>query len=309
MRSDKQKPLKTVEAFEKDIYLQLAFLKHAKFQKPLTESMQKKTVFCGSGDSLAAAMLAEVFSDYRIRALDPLDVVKNKKLLKGKRAYFVSVSGNTISTVRAANLANHSAAITRNQSSRLAKACAGMIKLAYEDSGILTCGSVGFFASMMTCMSLARKTRINARNLFLAAKTQSKKITLRNNVYVLGNQYTYPLAMYAVAKMYEALGANAHYEKIEQFSHMGLFSARRGDTVIIFEEKNMHIEKLARHLKNLGIHTHNPHIGSKSKTDHAVFYTFVSQFVALYNAKRKHLSDCYFVTSKKIRNASSNMIY
>ena len=44
--------------------------------------------------------------------------------------------------------------------------------------------------------------------------------------------------MYCAAKFYEILGYDAHYSRIEQFSHMELFSAKKGDTVIIFEEKN-----------------------------------------------------------------------
>ena len=302
--------MKTVEAFERDINLQLAFLKNIKLQKPLPEPVQKKTIFCGTGDSLASAMLAEVFSDYRARALDPLDVIKNKKLLKDKRAYFISISGNTISNIRAARLAKNPLAITRKESSRLAKICKNVITLDYEDSGVLTCGSIGFVASMMSCVSLVRKIRVkNARSLFEAAKNQSEKIKPKNKVYVLGNQHTYPLSMYAAAKMYETLGTDAHYERIEQFSHMGLFSARRGDTVVIFEKKNRHVAQLARHLKKLGLRVYTPSIGSKSKTDQMLFYTFVSQFIALNNAKRKHISDCHFVTSKKFRNASSQMIY
>ncbi len=302
--------MKTVEAFERDVHLQLEFLKNIKLQKPLAEPIQKRTVFCGTGDSLASAMLAETFSDYVAKALDPLDATKNKNLLRGKRAYFVSISGNTISNIRAARFAKDSVAITRNDSSRLAKACKGIIKLDYEDSGVLSCGSIGFVASMVTCISLVKRTKIkNAKRLFAAAKTQSKKIALRNKVYVLGNQHTYPLAMYAAAKMYEALGTDAHYERIEQFSHTGLFSARTGDTVIIFEEKSPHVARLARHLKKLGLCVYTPTIGSKSKLDQVIFYAFVSQFAALYDAKRRHLSECHFVKSKKTRNASSQMIY
>lgn len=301
--------MKSIEAFERDIYLQPVFLKNIKLQKPLAESIQKRTVFCGTGDSLASAMLAEAFSDYVVRALDPLDAIKNKNLLRGKRAYFVSISGNTISNVRAARFAMDSVAITRNDSSRLAKTCKGIIKLDYVDSNVLSCGSIGFVASMLTCVSLVRKIRMrNTKRLFDTAKTQSKKIALKNKVYVLGGQHTYPLAMYAAAKMYETLGTDAHYERIEQFSHMGLFSARCGDTVMIFEE-SPYVQRLTRHLKRLGLYVYTPSVGSKNKLDQVLFYVFVSQFVALYNAKRKRLSDCHFVTSKKIRNASSKMIY
>lgn len=302
-------PLNTIEAFEQDIYLQLDLLDRIKLQKPLTEDLQKKTIFCGSGDSLASAMLAESFSDYATKAVDPLDLIKNKKILKGKKAYFVSISGNTISNIKAARLSEDSVAITRNRTSRLAKTCKNVIRLDYEDAKILTSGSIGFVASMLTCVSLVQRFEIkNAKNLFSTAKAQSK-ILLKNKVYIIGNQYTYPIAMYAAAKLYEILGMDAHYERIEQFSHMGVFSARRGDAVMIFEEKNQHNKHLASQLKKLGLVVYNPSIHSNNKIDHVLFYTFVSQFLALHNAKKKHLSDCSFITNKKIRNASSSMIY
>lgn len=301
--------LNTIEAFEKDIYLQLDLLDKIKLQKPLAEDLQKMTIFCGSGDSLASAMLAESFSNHIVKAMDPLDLIKNKKILKGKKAYFVSISGNTISNIKAARISEDSVAITRNRTSRLAKTCKNVIALDYEDSKILTSGSIGFTASMLACVSLVRRFGIkNAKNLFSAAKTQSK-ILLKNKVYIIGNQHTYPIAMYAAAKLYEILGMDAHYERIEQFSHMGLFSARRGDAVIIFEEKNQHNKHLTLQLKKLGLDIHTTSIHSNNKIDHILFYTFVSQFLALYNAKKKHLSDCSFITNKKIRNASSSMIY
>ncbi|MGQ0772372.1 MAG: SIS domain-containing protein [Nitrososphaerota archaeon] len=301
--------LNTIEAFEQDIYLQLDLVDKIKLQKPLAESLQKTAIFCGSGDSLASAMLAESFSDYTVKAVDPLDLIKNKKILQGKKAYFVSISGNTVSNIKAARISKDSVAITRNHTSRLAKACKKVITLYYEDSKVLTSGSIGFVTSMLTCVSLVQRFGMkNAKNLFSAAKAQSK-ILLKNKVYIIGNQHTYPVAMYAAAKLYEVLGMDAHYERIEQFSHMGIFSARRGDTVIIFEGKNQHNKHLASQLKKLGLDVHVPSIHSKNKIEQVLFYTFVSQFLALYNAKKKHLSDCSFITNKKIRNASSSMIY
>jgi hypothetical protein len=90
---------------------------------------------------------------------------------------------------------------------------------------------------------------------------------------------------------------------------MGLFSAKKGDTVVIFEGKNKHTSRLQRHLKSLGISVYAPSVGLRSKTDQVIFYAFVSQLIALYNAKSRGLTECHFVTSEKTRNASSDMIY
>jgi len=302
--------MNTIEAYEKDIELQVGFLQKLKLQKPLGSQQQGMLIFCGTGDSLASAMLAESFSNYRARALDPLDIIKNKKLVQGKFVYFVSVSGNTISNIRASRLTKNSIAITKNTDSPLAKSCSRIIPLGYQDSNILTSGSIGFLASMLACVSQVVSFRIkNAKKLFIEAQNQACKISLKNKIYVIGNQYTYPLAMYAAAKLYEVLGLDAHYERIEQFSHTGLFSAKKGDTVIIFEKANQHNKQLGAQLKKLNLFVYSPSIESADKISQILFYTFVAQFLALYDAKRKHIEDCHFITEKKFRNASSTMIY
>lgn len=296
----------TIDAFAVDIGLQLEFLDGFKPQKP---RIPEKMVFCGSGDSLCAGMLAEAFSDYRCKAVDPLEVLNNKKIIRGRDAYFVSISGNTISNVRASRLGKNTVAITRNAQSRLAKSCKNIIPLDYSDSQVLTSGSIGFLSSVLTCVSLVCGFRIkNARSLFRTAKAQSRRIIPRNTVYFLGNQYTYPAAMYAAAKLSEVLGMDSHYERIEQFLHMGLFSAKKGDAVVIFADATPHTKRLVSHLKKLGLHVYNPSI-STNKIGLVLFYTFVSQFIALNAARKKRIKDCYFVTQKKLRDASSDMIY
>ena len=299
--------MRTIPAFERDIMSQLDFLSTFKPQKPIDP---KTALFCGSGDSLVSSMMAECFSDYDACAIDPLFLVKNKNISKNKHVYFVSISGNTISNIKASETTTKSTVITKNPASRLAKICNEMIKLDYNDSKIVTAGSISFLASMLTCVSLVFRFRIkNPKKLFLSAQTQAKKTPLNNKIYFLGNQYTYPLAMYAAAKLHEVLGLDAHYERIEQFSHMGLFSTKRGDTVIIFDSKNKHSKQLVSWLKKLGLSVHHPTIKSNDNISQVIFYTFVSQILALNAAKRKHIVDCYFITEKKIRNVSSAMIY
>ena len=115
--------------------------------------------------------------------------------------------------------------------------------------------------------------------------------------------------MYAAAKFYELLGYDAHFERIEQFSHMELFSAKKGDTVIIFEEKNPHNQQLAKNLKNNGLNVIHPTLKSKNKTSQIIFYAFFSQILPLLEAKRKNQKDCHFVLAKNLRKVSDNMIY
>ena len=302
--------MSTIAAFEKEIKLQVSFVQDFVSQKQLSITTQKQAIFCGTGDSFVSAQLAEVFSDFRARALDPLDLFKNKKLAKDKNLYLISISGNTISNIKLAKITKNTTAITTNPQSRLAGACKKSIILQYPNSGIFTAGSISFLASALTCISLVSKVKIrNVSRIYKKAETQGEKIRLGGKVFLLGNIHTFPVAMFGAAKLYEVAGLDAHYERIEEFSHMGLFSAKRGDTVIIFEEKNKYNSKLASGLKKYGLHVVHLSPNTKNIQEIVLFFIFVSECIALYHAKKKNQKDCFFVTAKKLREASSSMIY
>ncbi len=302
--------MKTIEAFEQDILLQVLYIQKIKLQKQLSIKKQQNTIFCGSGDSLAAALLAESFSNFRIRAADPLDLLKNRSIVKKNQVYIISISGNTVSNIKVAKIAQRATAITSNKNSKLGKICSKYIAINYPNSGVFTSGSIGFITSTLTCISLVSKFRLrNVSKLFKKALTESKKINLGKKVFILGNLHTFPIAMYAAAKFYEVLGIDAHYERIEQFLHMGLFSAKQGDTVIIFEEKNSHNSRITKNLKKLGLNVFQPNGIAKDKISQIIFFTFFSQLTPLFFAKKNHQKECYFVSAKKLRAASSNMIY
>lgn len=302
--------MNTIEALEQDILLQIPYLHRFKERKPIPIQRQQKAIICGTGDSYAAALLCEAFSDFKIRAIDPLDLAKNPSIAKKRDVYLVSISGNTISNIKAAKIAKNATAITANKKSHLAKSCSDTIFLDYPSSGVFTSGSIGFLASALTCMSLAKKFNIeNPSQIFLDALDSCKKIKIKNKVFFLGNQHTFPVAMYAAAKLSEVLGIDANYERIEQFSHMELFCAKQGDTVIIFEEKNRYNSQLAKNLKKIGLNVFLVEPKTRNKENAIVFFIFVSQLISLYHAKAKNQKECYFVSAKKIRAASSDMIY
>ena len=302
--------MKTIEALENDILLQIPYFQEFTPQKQLSEKKQHNTIFCGSGDSLAAAMLAESFSNLKVRAIDPLDLLKNPSIIKNNPVYIISISGNTISNVKVGKISQNSTAITYNENSKLAKTCSKRISLDYPSTGVFTSGSIGFISSALTSISLVSKFQIkNVLELFNKAIIESKKINLGRKIFVIGNMHTYPIAMYGAAKFYEILGTDAHYERIEQFMHMGIFSAKRGDTVIIFEEKNPHNTRIVKNLKKLGLKVLQPNPGTKDKISQAIFYSLFSQLTPLFHAKKNHQKECFFVTAKKLRSASSDMIY
>jgi len=104
----------TIAAFEKEIKMQPKFLEKFVPQKPLSAKKQKRAIFCGTGDSFLSAQLGETFSDFRAGAFDPLDLIKNKRLLKDRDLYLLSISGNTISNVKLAKTTKNTTAITAN---------------------------------------------------------------------------------------------------------------------------------------------------------------------------------------------------
>jgi len=279
-----------------------------KLQKSLSKIHQKNSIFSGSGDSLVSAMLAESFSDGLVSAIDPLDLFENKNLVKSKNLYFVSISGNTITNIKTAKHAKNSIAITAHNESRLAKVSKKSILLNAPNNGIFTAGSISFLESALTCISLVKKITIPRGNFLSKVKTDVKKFKISKKIFVLGTYHTFPLAMYCAAKFYELLGYDTHYCKLEQFSHMELFSAKKGDTVIIFEEKNPHTKQLSSLLKKNGINVIHPNIPS-AKLSQMLYCTFFSQLLPLIEAKKKRKKDCHFVLAKNIRNISNQMIY
>lgn len=301
--------MNTIQAFEKDMDLQSDFLKSFKNQKFLSSNQQTNAIFSGSGDSLVSAMLAESFSGGIVRAMDPLDLLKNKQLVKSKHVYFVSISGNTVSNIKVAKTTKKTTAITSMPYSRLAKISDKTILLSAPNHGVFTAGSISFLESALTCISLIKKINIsNHLKLFSKVRLNVKKFKVTKRIFILGNLYTYPIAMYCAAKFYEILGYNAQYSKIEQFSHMELFSVKKGDTVIIFEEKNTYNKQLSLHLKKIGINVIHPDVPSE-KLSQILYCIFFSQFITLFEAKKKKKKDCHFVLAKNIRNVSNQMIY
>jgi fructoselysine-6-P-deglycase FrlB-like protein len=302
--------MRTLEAYEKDIFLQPKFLNKFQTQKLLSRKIQKNTIFTGSGDSLVSAMLAEVFSNYLVRSFDPLDLIKNKSVLKKKTVYFISISGNTISNIKVAKITKKSIAITSNPKSKLANTCNKSIILKSPNSDVFTAGSISFLESALTCISLVKHISIpkNSR-IFEKALIDAKKSILGKRIFILGNMHTFPLAMYCAAKTYELLGYDAHFERIEQFAHMELFSITKGDTVIIFEEKNYHNKKLVKNLKRLELNVIHPQIKFKNKIAQLLYYVYFSQLLTLFEAKKRRKKDCHFILSKQLRHASNAMIY
>jgi len=62
-------------------------------------------------------------------------------------------------------------------------------------------------------------------------------------------------------------------------------------------------------LRKIGLNVFLVEPKTKDKVSAILFFIFVSQLVPLYHAKARRQKECYFINSKKIRAASSDMIY
>lgn len=282
----------------------------------LSPAMQRRAVFCGSGDSLAACMLAEAVSPHGARAADPLDLQKFPGAAAGMDLYVVSVSGRTVSGVRAAESwggGGTTTAITTGTDSMLARACARVHRLQMGNTDAVTAGTISFVDAALTCMSLVGGFEsCDGEALFAGAERDAERLPAPGagrTVTFLGNRLTYPLAMYAAAKMAEVPGADARYERIEQFSHMGLFSSRQGDAVAILEDPNDHNLRLASSLRQAGLEVAQAGCGSASPAAQTAYYAFLAQIAALRAARAEGRTECHFLGDAAQLSASNRMIY
>jgi len=308
--------MNTIDAYEQEIRFQISdlrrFVRESKIRK-LNIKDQERSLFTGTGDSFAAAMVTEFASNNKVQCVDPMDICLNPSIGKDKLLYALSISGNTKANIEAVKSAKkhvaRTIAITANRESKLAKICNKVIELNFKNIGILTAGSISFTASMLACLSLVRNVKItDAERLFNSAESDAEEIKLNDHVYILGNWITYPLAIYGCAKMCEVLGMKAQPVMLEQFCHMQLFSVKEGDTILILSNDGK-AKELSAKLVNSGYNSHIFEPKGKTLEDNLLYYSFLLQLIVLNNAKRLRLKECYFITNIKLRDISSSLIY
>jgi len=308
--------MNTIEAYEQETRYQITdlakFINESKIKKLSIED-QERCVFTGTGDSFAAAMIAEYASNNKVRCIDPMNICLNPSMVKDRLLYTLSISGNTRANVEAAKIAKGRAAKTRamtaNSESRLAKVCDEVIELKFRNSGMLTAGSISFTTSMLACLSLVKNVKIgNVKKLFNSAESDASSVKLNRHVYMLGSWITYPLAIYGCAKVYEVLGMKAQHAMLEQFCHMELFSIKKNDAILILSHDNK-TKGLSAKLVDDGYNAFMFKPKGKTLEENLLYYSILLQLIVLYNAKRLKLDECYFITNDRLRKASSSLIY
>lgn len=301
--------MKSMEAYIKDLKQQYVEIGDFTAPSPLSDTQMADAVFTGSGDSLAAAMLAESLSNYTTKAVDPLEILYNPRIVQDKRLYIISVSGRTITNIRLAQryASNQVVAITANAGSELALLADDIIELKFPSSDILTAGSISFLNSALVCMSLVCPIILDgAVNIMKRAKKDAGTVRQRGRTFFVGNQYTFPVAMYAAAKSYEIRGRYANYSRAEQFAHMELFSVKSSDTVILFDELNSRTRSLAESLESEGVQciVTNPNLSGHVET--ILYHILYAQHIPLNDMEQ---DEAYFMREHTLRGISDEAIY
>jgi fructoselysine-6-P-deglycase FrlB-like protein len=304
--------MRSIDAMQAEIEYQIQDL--PKLKPPSTS---KNCIFIGSGDSFAAGLAAQHLSCNHAFCCHPTDVISNPSIVEGSDVYIVSISGNTKANILAARAAkNYSArtsAITAKPASRLANICDRVIELKYRSAGIATAGTISFTSSLLVCASLATKIRIpqSIDKIYQQAEKQAvssaQRISNKGSYLILGDSLLYPVALYGALKFNEVFGARAISYPAEEFCHSPIFSARKGDQIIVLGTKNGN-KKLDERLNKEGFSS--VHIAfDTTSIDLLLQLIFFMQLLVLKLARKCEFDDCYFLKKKKLLRMSSDFIY
>lgn len=275
---------------------------------PIPRPERDRAVFAGSGDSLAAAMLAEALSDRSVRAADPLELCNNPATLDGRSLYVVSVSGRTAANVMLARRFSCTA-ITADARSELARAARRIIPTPFPQPQTLTAGGIGFLASALTCMALAGATMPSDVNAIYDRARRDARAAgdYGGRLFLLGDMHTFPIAMYGAAKTYEILGRPASYSRMEQFAHMELFGAKPADTVVVLGKADRRAKTLADSLRSEGIACMVTDPRLERLVDCILYRAFYVQALPLNGIGSNR--EVHFVRAAGLKRISDSLIY
>jgi len=275
------------------------------------------SLLVGAGDSFAASSIASYLSSMRHQALDPYELSSDAAVATGRTAYFVTVSGNTVSSVSAARavrkVAKMRVAITANAKGKIA----GVV----DESIFIPCGYVprfpGTLSFSLSLLVLLKLTSGRFECDFAGASAQARRdagkllFSDRGTTYFLGNNAAFPVGQYSALKMYEFLGARAEGERLEEFSHAPVFSLRKDDAVNVFcaFDPRQLGEKLAASLRKRGFNAVAILPFGSNRFEQVFHMIFLAQLAVLRRARSVGRSHPYFVGAKDRLAVSDSMIY
>jgi hypothetical protein len=303
-----------IDALRAEVEEQPAFL--ATFARTRIPKASKGAIFVGAGDSYAAALAGFYASQGRCIALDPYSLTSSPEIAKGLEVYFVSVSGRTASNVEAARrikgVAKDIIALTSVEKSPLARLAdkVFLLPLEYEPR---TSGMLSFGLSLLAVLELSGLSGTPDFGLAMRnAKRDRGTLGLgKGTTYFLANAMGYAAALYTAAKAYEILGAKAHAELLEEFSHLELFSLARDDEVDAFScfDPSGTAEKLAAALRKGGYSSTVIPSRGHTPAECLIHSVFVGQLGILDAASNAGLREPKFLSAGGRLGASDSMIY
>ncbi len=273
------------------------------------------SVLAGAGDSYAASKAAYYLSRGKVLCFDSHSVVSRPEICAGKDVFFVSVSGATKSNIEAAErvsgIARRRIAVTSNMESPLAKLCDEVIRIPYNAEHRLP----GILSFSLTLQILIRLAGLDESIDYLSTWNEAQSYSLpvvseRGTTFMLGQDFLYPIALYASFKLYEFFGAKAQTFPVEDFMHAALFSLKKRDTVNIFcySDPCDVVERFVNGTRGKNLVKLLPH-EARNEAETVFFFTFVSQRFAVETALKKEISVPYYMAKKSMLKLSSSLIY
>jgi fructoselysine-6-P-deglycase FrlB-like protein len=286
---------------------------------PESEKEGKNCIFTGAGDSYSASMAVEVLSKRLARSYDPYEISRKPSNSYDLHLYVISVSGKTKSNIQAAraakSFARETTAITANPESPLATSTDNLIQLKFRSENKLTPGTSSYTASLLASCSrvksLPKLTKLS--DIYDCAVSWSKniEIPLNSTTFLVGTGISYPLAIYGKAKIFEVLGSKSNSQRIEQFSHMELFSLTKDDLVIILPENNHDDQAIKLHnlLEEQSFRTLMLSIDQHNEIERSLAAAIYLQVLTWKNAEMKGIKECAFINRRNLLDISDKMIY
>lgn len=279
--------------------------------------LYRESILTGAGDSYAAALCSSYLFPKASIALDPYELIASPEVARSKTVVFLSVSGRTRSNIAAARrmsrIAKETVAITADENSPLAKTADRTILLPY-DYRPRTPGITSFTLMLAASMKfLSPDLRVNFTRAVSNGQRMSRKLGFAKEgvTFFLGNRALYAISIYAAAKLYEVFGARAACQKLEEFSHLELFSLGRKDTVNIYEGFDpLSIGRgLAKSLRHAGYDSNLAATGTSNDFERVFTAVFATQLAVLRWAREMRMTRPHLLGAQEKLRISDRMIY
>lgn len=274
------------------------------------------SILVGAGDSYAAALCASYLSTTNCVVLDPYELIARPRLARERSVVLISVSGRTRANLAAARavkgIAGERVGVTSNEDSPLAREVDRPILLPF-DYRPRSPGMASFTLSLAyAARLLSVRLGLDFRGAYSAGRRISRRLGFARNgcTFFLGNRALYAVSMFGEAKLFEFFGAKAQCQRLEEFSHMELFSLGVRDAVNVYDGFDpLRIGKaLTSSLKAAGYEAFLAPTGRAGVA--SVFNAvFATQFAVLRWVRETRIRRPYIVGAKEKLMMSDSMIY